>query len=104
MPQDKKTSSIPPQPAEDMFGRPTSPRHDERGTRSREDETRSREIDEAPTLDAQYACGPRPHARDDEAGIDDLPDGDGLRSDLGKNPLPDFYWAAYPDGKPDEEP
>ena len=96
MPKDKKPTSPPTQPAEDMFGRPTSPRHDEA-------ETRSREIDEARTVDAQYACGPRPLERDDVASLDDLPDGDGLRSDLGKNPLPEVYWSAYPDGKPDGE-
>ncbi len=97
MPQDKKPSSPPNQPAEDMFGRPTDTRH-------ADDEARAREIDEAPTLDAQYACGPRPHKDDAECGsIDDIPDGDGLRSDLGKNPLPELYWSAYPDGKPDGE-
>lgn len=96
MPQDKKPSTPPTQPAEDMFGRPTGLRH-------ADDETRSREIDEAPTMDAKYACGPRPHQKDDEGGIDDIPDGDGLRSDLGKNPLPEHYWSAYPDGKPDGE-
>lgn len=96
MPQDKKLSF--PQPAEDMFGRSTSVRHEEA-------ETRAREIDEAPTMDAQYACGPRLHAEEDECGsIDDIPDGDGLRSDLGKNPLPDVYWSAFPGGKPDGEP
>jgi hypothetical protein len=99
MPQDKKPSSPPHQPAEDMFGRPTATRHADPDA-----EARSREIDEAPTMDAQYACGPRPHKDDEECGsIDDLPDGDGLRSDLGKNPLPEHYWSAYPGGKPDGE-
>lgn len=98
MPQDKKPSPPPLQHAEDMFGRPicAGPRHEC-------DDERSREIAEAPTVDAQYACGPRPHEKDDEGGIDDLPDGDGLRSDLGKNPLPEVYWSAYPDKKPDGE-
>ena len=91
----KKTSATQPQPAEDMFGRPTGPRHEDAGARARE-------IDEAPTMDAQYACGPRPHD-DGQDSIDDIPDGDGLRSDLGKNPLPDVYWSAFPDGKPDDE-
>lgn len=68
-------------------------------------EARSRPIEEeVSTLDAEYALGPRAYERDDEAGIDDLPDGDGLRSDLGKNPLPEGYWGAYPDGKPDGVP
>lgn len=84
MPQDKKPSSPPLPPTEYK--------------------ARSRSLEEVSTLDAEYALGPRAYERDDEAGIDDLPDGDGLRSDLGKNPLPEGYWGAYPDGKPEGEP
>jgi hypothetical protein len=86
------------QPAEDMFGRPTGLRHEE-------GEARPRELDHVWTLDAQYAQGPRPHEEDEEYGsLDELSDGDGLRSDLGTNPLPEVYWAAYPGGhKPDDE-
>jgi hypothetical protein len=86
------------QPAEDMFGRSTGTRHAEEGTRPREEDACS-------TVDAQYAKGPKPHDDPDEVcSIDDLPDGDGLRSDLGTNPLPDVYWSAYPGGhKPDDD-
>jgi hypothetical protein len=34
-------------------------------------------------------------------GVGELPDGDGLRSDLGTNPLPNGYWDSYPGKKPD---
>jgi hypothetical protein len=33
-------------------------------------------------------------------GVDDIPDGDGPRSDRGTNPLPDCYWDDFPGGKP----
>jgi hypothetical protein len=33
-------------------------------------------------------------------GIDELPDGDGPRSDRNTNPLPESYWADYPGEKP----
>jgi hypothetical protein len=43
-----------------------------------------------------------PTERTPGAILDELPDGDGPRSDAGTNPLPDVYWGAYPDGKPDD--
>jgi hypothetical protein len=62
------------QPAEDMFGRPTSPRHEPAPSRkSTEEEEEHR----------------------DAGGLDDIPDGDGPRSDRGNNPLPESYWADY---------
>ncbi|WP_225409114.1 hypothetical protein [Stigmatella hybrida] len=85
------------QPAEDMFGRPTSPRPSEPEARPRE---------ASPGEGAGNA--PRKAADEDEAededeeedpsrgGIDDIPDGDGPRSDRGTNPLPDVYWTSYP--------
>jgi hypothetical protein len=80
------------QPAEDMLGRPTTTRHEQL-------ENHQRELDECRTVDAQYAKGPMPHEDNDEpCSIDDLPDGDGLRSDLGTNRLPDVYWSAFPGG------
>ncbi|ATB29571.1 hypothetical protein [Melittangium boletus] len=84
----------PTQPAEDMFGRPTSPRHDEEST--------------GPSREAQgeQQLPPSEHgsqardkdAEDEEAygGVGELPDGDGIRSDKGTNPLPSNYWSAYP--------
>jgi hypothetical protein len=35
-------------------------------------------------------------------GVGELPDGDGVRSDLGTNPLPEVYWSAFP-GTPDDK-
>jgi hypothetical protein len=103
MAQDKKNPTS-PQPAEDMFGRPTTPRHEETGARPREAKQPTGQTE---TTDAQYAQGPRKRPEEDEDGepssIDDLPDGDGLRSDLGTNRLPEVYWSAYPDKKPSED-
>lgn len=31
----------------------------------------------------------------DAGGLDDIPDGDGPRSDRGNNPLPESYWTGY---------
>ncbi len=81
------------QPAEDMFGRSTSPRHDEPATRPAKD---------AP---GEEKHGSRKSTEEEEdepsrGGIDDLSDGDGPRSDRGTNPLPDTYWEDYPGGKP----
>ncbi|XXF78001.1 hypothetical protein P2318_33885 [Myxococcaceae bacterium GXIMD 01537] len=83
------------QPVEDMFGRPTGVRHEEIGTRPRErdepgmpgvaHEARSEEEEDDGSLD------------DLVGSLDDISDGDGLRSDLGTNPLPEVYWSAYPD-------
>jgi len=82
------------QPAEDMFGRPTSPQHDEPATRPAKD---------APGEEQRELRKKSTGEEEDEpcrGGIDDLPDGDGPRSDRGNNPLPDTYWADYPGGKP----
>ena len=83
------------QPAEDMFGRPTSPRHAEseqrRDTRPERDNTGSlKSTEEEEEGEARHA----------DSGIDDIPDGDGPRSDRGTNPLPETYWADFPGGKP----
>jgi len=43
-----------------------------------------------------------PTERTPGAILDDIPDGDGPRSDAGTNPLPDLYWTAYP-GSLEEE-
>jgi hypothetical protein len=91
--QDKKQPA--PQPAEDMFGRPTSPRHDE--------EPATRPGQSAPGRDKTGSL--KSTEEEDEeghhrGGLDDIPDGDGPRSDRGTNPLPEVYWADYPGGKP----
>jgi hypothetical protein len=81
------------QPAEDMFGRPTTSRHEEPATRPAQD---------APGAQSH---GSRKSTEEEEehpnaGGLDDVPDGDGPRSDRGNNPLPESYWADYPGGKP----
>jgi hypothetical protein len=81
------------QPAEDMFGRPTSPRHEEPVARPKQD---------AP---GEGRSGSRKSTEEEEehrdaGGLDDIPDGDGPRSDRGTNPLPESYWADYPGEKP----
>ncbi|MDY7231374.1 hypothetical protein [Hyalangium rubrum] len=78
------------QPAEDMFGRPTDTRHSEPATREGtkapvQDKTGSRKSTEQEDEDEERRAG----------GINDIPDGDGPRSDRGTNPLPDVYWADY---------
>ncbi len=94
----------PSQPAEDMFGRPTDVRHEkdepkhlpsreQQGAhqipkRDKEDEDRRHAEAEA---EEEVACG----------GVGELPDGDGIRSELGTNPLPDSYWLYYPDKRPE---
>ncbi len=81
----KDTKRPGPQPAEDMFGRPTHPhgspepdRHTSRKSTEEEDEEAHRRM----------------------GGLDELSDGDGPRSDRNNNPLPDSYWADYPGEKP----
>ncbi|WP_224371609.1 hypothetical protein [Hyalangium versicolor] len=96
------------QPAEDMFGRPTAPRHDEPATRPvkdapgqqapGEEHSDTRKSTGEEHSDTRKSTG----EEDDEPrreGIDELPDGDGPRSDRGNNPLPDTYWANHPGGK-----
>ena len=97
----KKNKDLPPSPAEDMRGQPTSVRGEP-----------------APGLPRREADAPREHRRNEEAGeeqgvnprgrsdeerderetLNALPDGDGPRSDRGTNPLPEHYWDAKPDG------
>ena len=81
------------QPAEDMFGRPTSPTHEEPARRPAQ---------EAPG--EGNAPSRKSTEEEDEhhgaSGLDEIPDGDGPRSDRGNNPLPDSYWECYPGEKP----
>lgn len=84
------------QPPENYYGETTGTRHeggDEAGgTRAaapgadREPEKHSHTID--------------PTERTPGSILDEIPDGDGPRSDAGTNPLPHEYWDAYPDQKP----
>mgnify|MGYP007050630828 CR=1 FL=1 len=96
----KRDQKTPMQPAEDMFGRPTSPRHDE------EDVGPSRDAQGEHTLpEGERTARGSDKEADEEAsygGVGELPDGDGVRSDKGTNPIPSSYWSAYPGNKPGE--
>ncbi len=88
--QDKRA---PPRSPEDMFGRPTEVRGKEQGAHPLPHYTAEefhRQVEEEAEEEIAYG------------GVGAIPDGDGPRSDLGTNPLPDVYWAAYPDKKPEE--
>jgi len=89
--QDKKQPET--QPAEDMFGRPTSPRHEEPASRPAKD---------APGEDPSHSRKSTEEEEEhrDAGGLDDIPDGDGPRSDRGNNPLPECYWADFPGERP----
>jgi hypothetical protein len=94
--RDKKQPGI--QPSEDYYGRESGPRHEEQEGQKRTgpqapDEEHEQER-HAHTID--------PTERTPGAILDEIPDGDGPRSDAGTNPLPDVYWSAYPDRKPEE--
>src|SRR5687768_7873243 len=93
----KQDRRPPPQPAEDMFGRPA----DTRDTRSEPAPSREQQgAHRIPHHDHPDEC--IRHAEEDAekeaayGGVGELPDGDGVRSDLGTNPLPEVYWEAYP--------
>lgn len=94
--QDTKKPS--PQPAEDMFGRQTSPRHEEPATRPAKDAPG--EVPGEAHRESRKKSTAEEEDEPSRGGIDELPDGDGPRSDRGNNPLPDTYWADYPGGKP----
>jgi hypothetical protein len=86
------------QPAEDMFGRPTSPRHEEPAARPAKDAP-----GKAAPSEEKRSTRQSTEEEDDEPrrdGIDEMGDGDGPRSDRGNNPLPESYWADYPGEKP----
>lgn len=129
----------PPQPAEDFYGRPTTPRQDgeppregqgsaphedpkpqrsdeaddEREPRSELTEADEKGIhlragDDADDRDLRLhdASGLRPYdprERAPGASLDDMPDGDGPRSDAGTNPVSDVYRYGHPDRMPDRE-
>ncbi|OJH36400.1 hypothetical protein [Cystobacter ferrugineus] len=100
----RETQAPPQQPAEDMFGRPMSARDEGKPDAGREaqgahqlpeHERKARPGMEEEEEEAarERACG----------GVGDLPDGDGVRSDQGTNPLPSSYWSAYADQKPETD-
>ena len=97
--REKKQPGI--QPSEDYYGRETGPRHEA----EEESEERKGTRAAAPAGDRRQELHPHaidPTERTPGAILDEIPDGDGPRSDAGTNPLPDVYWSAYPDRKPGE--
>lgn len=80
------------QPAEDMFGRPTSPGHEEPVSRPKEAPGEGHHASRKSTEEEEE--------HHDVGGLDDIPDGDGPRSDRGNNPLPESYWADFQGEKP----
>ena len=91
--REKKQPGI--QPPEDYHGRETGHRHGAQEKRAPvPDEDREQE---------KHAHAIDPAERTPGAILDEIPDGDGPRSDAGTNPLPDSYWAGYPgDHEPDK--
>jgi hypothetical protein len=97
------------QPAEDMFGRPTSTRNEGAEGPSRE----AQGAQQLPENEGKAERKAQPHRDEDDeeeaqkerayGGVGELPDGDGVRSDRGTNPLPSSYWAAYQDQKPETD-
>lgn len=99
------------QPAEDMFGRPTNTRNEGAEGPSRE----AQGAQQLPDKEQGEQGGAKREAHKDEddeeeaekerayGGVGELPDGDGVRSDRGTNPLPSSYWASYPDQKPETD-
>lgn len=97
--RDKKQPGI--QPPEDYYGREKAPR---RGAPDEEQRTGTRPS--APDEDREqekHAHTIDPTERTPGAILDEIPDGDGPRSDAGTNPLPEVYWSAYPDRKPGQD-
>jgi hypothetical protein len=104
----------PPQPAEDMFGRPTDVRHDKDEDQPSREQQGSQQLPQSesgarkdPEEEFHKQCDAFHKYCEHEAqeeiaygGVGAIPDGDGVRSDLGTNPLPDVYWSAYPDKRP----
>ncbi|MCE9668300.1 hypothetical protein LY474_10790 [Myxococcus stipitatus] len=113
----------PNQPAEDYYGRTTGSRHEVGLSGDAEDapsekkgggpparpaiareaavDTEDTREEEALAADEEDLERDRPRPLDPTertpgAILDDIPDGDGPRSDAGTNPLPDHYWTAYP--------
>ncbi|PTL79556.1 hypothetical protein [Vitiosangium sp. GDMCC 1.1324] len=94
----------PPQSAEDMFGRPTDVRHDEDESQpTREQQTAHRIPRHEPEDAFHKRCEDEAEEEAAYGGVGEISDGDGVRSDRGTNPLPGFYWEAYPDKKPDQD-
>ncbi|WAS86864.1 MULTISPECIES: hypothetical protein [unclassified Corallococcus] len=128
---------VPPQPAEDFYGRPKAPREGgeppregqgsaphadpkPRPTEEEDDERKPRrELTEADEkgirprtgdddrdLRLRDASGLHPYDPRERApgsSLDDMPDGDGPRSDAGTNPVSDVYRYGHPDRIPDRE-
>lgn len=112
-----KKPPAPTQPTEDFYGRPTDPRSGEPqrfGTEEEEDERQPcgeqteadekgvhrRDEDDPDDGERRDASGLHPYdprERAPGAALDDIPDGDGPRSDAGTNPVSDVYRYGHPD-------
>ncbi|MCY1040984.1 hypothetical protein OV208_06615 [Corallococcus sp. bb12-1] len=75
---------------------------DEKGVRPREASDDTDDGDLTPR-DASGLHPYDPRERAPGASLDELPDGDGPRSDAGTNPLSDVYRYGHPDRSPDRE-
>ncbi|WP_233595944.1 MULTISPECIES: hypothetical protein [Corallococcus] len=90
-----------PRPDTDDDDRPELTEADEKGVRPRE----AGDADDR-DLTPRDASGMHPYdprERAPGASLDDMPDGDGPRSDAGTNPLSDVYRYGHPDRMPDRE-
>lgn len=92
----------PPQPAEDMFGRPTDVRNDQPEREPTREQQSAHQIPRhEPSDDFHKRCEQEAEDEAARGGVGEIPDGDGVRSDHGTNPLPESYWSSYPGKKPD---
>jgi hypothetical protein len=125
-PKDNPREGGEPAPREGQGATPSAPREDKPREASSDDEDEDeehaprRELTEADEKEIRPRTGddgkPHYHASDDADGphpfnpserapgasLDDIPDGDGPRSDAGTNPLSDVYRYGHPDRKPDD--
>ncbi|WP_223640233.1 hypothetical protein [Corallococcus sp. EGB] len=102
----------PTQPAEDFYGRPTDPRgeapqrssaeeeEEEDERQPRRDQTGDDDDGDARRYDASGLRPYDPRERSPGSSLDDMPDGDGPRSDAGTNPVSDVYRYGHPDRMP----
>jgi hypothetical protein len=85
-----------------MFGRPTDVRNEQPEP---EPSRQSQGAHVSPGHESQDAFHKRCEQEAEEevacGGVGEIPDGDGVRSDHGTNPLPEGYWSAFPGQKPD---
>lgn len=74
---------------------------DEKGVHLRTEDDDDDDLDPSLHDDASCLHLYDPHQRSPGASLDDMPDGDGPRSDAGTNPVCDVYLYGHPDRMPD---